>query len=779
MGRLRLPRAVLSILSYAGRDELDANLTPANEASRMSNLHIARGRPLPLGATRTAEGVNFALHCRHGTAVTLVITPLAQDHPLTELVLDPRSHRTGDHWHLLVQGLPDSFRFGWRVNGPTGTRHRYDPKLILLDPAATMLSDGADWGATCESDPLRTGRRSVFHRLTRYDWQDDAPPLRQMEDSIIYELHVRGFTWHPSAGVSAPGTFRGLIEKIPYLKWLGVTAVELLPIHEFDECDCPFTNPKTGEPLQNFWGYNSIAFAAPKAAYAASGHEYGQLHEFRDLVRALHQAGIEIILDVVFNHTGEGNEQGRTYSFRGLDNELYYMLGPNGEYLNFSGCGNTMNCNHPVVRELLMTCLRYWVGDMHVDGFRFDLASILGRSATGEVLVEPPTIETIAEDGVLADTKLIAEPWDAGGLYQVGHFPFGRRWSEWNGRYRDDVRRFWRGDAGCAGALASRICGSADLYQWNGRLPRHSINFITCHDGFTLADLVSYNHKHNEANGENNLDGSNDNHSWNCGIEGPSTKPQVLELRQRQAKNLIATLLLSQGVPMLLAGDEFLRTQQGNNNAWCQDNELSWVDWRFAEENADFLRFVREMIQLRKRHPVFRRRRFFQGKIKQTLDGGSRPAVGPEAFPAAGPVRPQEAGVPKIAGKYFSSHAWPEPPLPDHPADIIWHGPQPGKPDFGYFSKILAFSLDGRYTGRELELDFVPDRDFYVAMNAWRESIAFRIPYAPTRRPWRRIVDTALHSPRDIVAEADAPPITEGQQYLVAPHSLIILMSVE
>jgi glycogen operon protein len=348
---------------------------------------------------------------------------------------------------------------------------------------------------------------------------------------------------------------------------LGVTAVELLPVHEFDEWDCPFSNPRTGERLKNFWGYNSIAFAAPKAAYASTGREHGQVAEFRDMVRAFHAAGIEVILDVVFNHTGEGDDRGRTYSFRGLDNELYYLLGPDGRYLNFSGCGNTVNCNHPVVRDLIMTCLRFWVAEMHVDGLRFDLASVFGRDRYGNVLVEPPIVEAIAEDGVLAHTKLIAEPWDAGGLYQVGRFPYGARWSEWNGRYRDDVRRFWRGDPGMAGALATRLCGSADLYEASGRLPRHSLNFITCHDGFTLADLVSYNGKHNEANGEGNRDGMDDNLSWNCGAEGPTDDTGVLNLRRRQAKNLLATLLLSQGVPMLLAGDEFLRTQGGNNNA--------------------------------------------------------------------------------------------------------------------------------------------------------------------------------------------------------------------
>jgi glycogen operon protein len=690
----------------------------------MSSLRIARGRSLPLGAAAVASGVNFALLCRHGTSVALVLYPIDGTTPLAEVTLHPRRNRTGDHWHVLVSGLPTAFRYGWRVDGPTGPMHRFDPDIVLLDPAATALADGAVWGQFVEPDPHRSVRRSVFFRRP-YNWQEDVPPLTPLEDSIIYELHVRGFTCHPSSGVAKPGTFAGLVEKIPYLQALGVTAIELLPIHEFDENDCPFTNPSTGERLRNFWGYNSIAFAAPKAAYAASGREHGQLHEFRDTVRAFHAAGIEVILDVVYNHTAEGDDRGRTYSFRGLDNDLYYLLGPKGQYLNFSGCGNTVNCNHPVVRNLLLTCLRYWVADMHVDGLRFDLASVFGRDYEGNVLVEPPIVEEIAEDSVLRDTKLIAEPWDAAGLYQVGRFPYGRRWSEWNSRYRDDVRRFWRGDAGSVGALASRLCGSADLYEPSGRLPRHSVNFITCHDGFTLWDLVSYDRKHNEANGEANRDGLDENVSWNCGVEGPTDDPKILDLRQRQAKNFMATLLLSQGVPMFMAGDEFLRTQGGNNNAWCQDNAVSWIDWGLADRNADFLRFVRAMIALRKRHSALRRTHFFQG-------GG---------------------------------------PVDDRRPDIIWHGVEPGAPDFSSQSLTLAFALDGSMAGRE------PDRDFFVACNAWREALAFRIPGSPSSRPWRRVVDTALASPLDIVASEAGLPVPANAQYAVAAHSLVVLIS--
>jgi isoamylase len=736
----------------------------------MTTIRTFRGRPHPLGVSAAVEGLNFALLCRHGISIWLIIYPLddGDANPITEIQLHPRYNRTGDHWHIHITGLPTGFRYGWRVDGPSGDGHRYDPTRVLLDPAATMLSDGGGWGGTCETDPQRTGRRSVFYRGPRYEWGDDSPPLVPLEDTIVYEMHVRGFTCHPSSGVSKPGTFAGMAEKIPYLQWLGVTAVELLPIHEFDECDCPFTNPKTADRNVNFWGYNTVSFAAPKAAYAASRGTHGQLREFRDMIKAFHAAGIEVWLDVVFNHTGEGDDRGRTYSFRGLDNALYYLMSPDGRYLNFSGCGNTLNCNHPVVRNLILTCLRFWVGDMHIDGLRFDLASILGRDQRGNVLIEPPVIEMIAEDGILADTKLIAEPWDAAGLYQVGGFPFGRRWSEWNGRYRDDVRKFWRGDRDTIANLGTRICGSADLYEWNNRLPRHSVNYITCHDGFTLNDLVSYNKKHNEANGENNKDGWDDNHSWNCGAEGETDDIEILGLRRRQAKNLMATLLLSQGVPMLLAGDEFLRTQKGNNNAWCQDNEISWVDWTLKEKNADFLRFTREMIQLRKRHACLRRKRFLRGEFLKRRTAASSELI---AFPVTGPVRPSEAGLPD----HIADHI--ELPKLEGLADIVWHGKEPRKPDWTTTSLVIAFSLDGRFNGREIDPDYAIDADFYVAINGSQEPVPFRIPPSPTKRKWRRVVDTALASPLDIVAEEEGPHVADGSRYIVAPLSLIVIIT--
>ncbi len=697
--------------------------TPATIEFRTS-----RGHPLPLGSSPRDDGANFVLLCRHGSLVSLMIFPESGGSvPLEEIPLDPKKNRTGDHWHIRVHDLPNTFCYGWKVDGPIGAKHRFNAGRVLLDPAATMISHGATWAGSCEVDPERTNRRSLFHRTPEYDWADDAPPLTPQEDSIIYELHVRGFTCDSSSMVAKPGTFAGLVEKIPYLKWLGVTAVELLPIHEFDECDCPFTDPNTGEKLVNFWGYNSISFAAPKAAYAATASTHGQIREFRDFIKSFHRAGIEVILDVVFNHTGEGDDRGRTFHFRGLDNDLYYLMGEDGKYLNYSGCGNTVNCNHPVVRDLLMNCLRYWCGHMHVDGFRFDLASILGRDRKGNVMMEPPVIESISEDGVLANTKLIAEPWDLS-AYQVGSFPFGKRWSEWNGRYRDDIRRFWRGDQGMTSALATRLCGSSDLYQWNGRQPWNSVNFITCHDGFTLYDLISYNAKHNYANGEQNRDGSNDNFSWNCGVEGETELETVRSLRQRQARNLMTTLMLSQGVPMITAGDEFLRTQQGNNNAWCQDNALSWVDWHLAEKNRDFLRFVRELIWLRRRHPVLRRSGFFQGDVH---DGTGR-------------------------------------------QDVQWHGFIPEHPDFGKLSRFLACTLDGRLHDRGTG----PDSDFYIAINGNHLPATVCIPASPSGQPWQQLIDTAAEAPLDFIEEGTGATVEDGEVIEMVPYSVTVLIAM-
>jgi len=680
-------------------------------------LFVSRGSPLPAGAVVTPTGINFVLICRHGTAVWLILSEPCDSEIHAEIRLDPLLNRTGDHWHVRVDNLPAKFCYGYRVDGPRDNGHRYDPRIILHDPYSRALSCGRPWGST----------DSVARRSLMTESMAERPRtvmLRTpLEDTIIYEVHVRGYTIDPSSGVRYPGTYAGLAEKVDELKQLGITAVELLPIDEFDENDCRFVNPLTGERLRNFWGYNPIAFCAPKAAYSNDPERFAPWHELCSMVDAFHEAGIEVYLDVVFNHTAEAGDDGPTYSFRGVDNSLFYMLDEQGGYLNFSGCGNTVSSNHPVVRDYLLECLRNWVAEAEIDGFRFDLASVLGRDRFGNVLVEPPVINRISEDSLLRDTKLIAEPWDAAGLYQVGQFPGEGRWSDWNGRYRDDVRRFWRGDPDMTSALATRLCGSDDLFDDRG--PLHSINFICCHDGFTLYDLVSYNGKHNEANGEGNRDGTDANWSWNCGVEGATGLPDVLAIRSRQVRNLIATLMVSQGVPMILAGDEFLRTQHGNNNAWCQDNLLGWVDWSLREQNAGFLRFVQMLIVLRKAHPVLRRRTFFTG-----ARGGQ-------------------------------------------PPEIVWHGIEPAQPDFAAHSHSLAFALDGRRSDRP---DLV-DRDIYVAMNAFTEPLDFKIPSAPTGRPWRRVVDTALASPEDIVAEDKGPRIPVLQVYRVQSHAMIILVS--
>jgi glycogen operon protein len=684
---------------------------------RDRTLIVGRGSPLPLGAHVVPNGVNFSLICRHGTAVWLVLSEPCDAKVLTEIPLDESYNRTGDHWHIRVDGLPEEFCYGYRVAGPMDHQHRFDARNILLDPYSRAISCGRPWGTL--GDPPR---RSLLNESIA-ERDGVINPHIPLEDTIIYELHVRGYTIDPSSGVRHPGTFGGLVEKLDYLKWLGITAVELLPVDEFDENDCSFVNPLTGERLKNYWGYNPISFGTPKAAYAQEPERSEPWVEFCDMVGAFHRRGIEVILDIVFNHTAEGGEDGPTYSFRGLDNSLYYILDERGRYLNFSGCGNTFNSDHTVVRNYLLSRLRNWVAGAGVDGFRFDLASVFGRDRRGKLLVNPPAVNRISEDSLLHGTKLIAEPWDAAGLYQVGTFPGGARWSDWNGRFRDDVRRFWRGERGMTSALATRICGSDDLYA--GRGPLHSINFLCCHDGFTLNDLVSYNEKHNEANGENNRDGNNANWSWNCGVEGPTEDPAIIPVRERQARNLMATLLVSQGVPMILGGDEFLRTQNGNNNAWCQDNKTSWVDWSFKDQNAGFLRFVRSMIALRRAHPVLRRKTFFTANAA--------------------------AGQP----------------------EILWHGLRPGQPDFSGTSCTLAFALDGRLSGRE----GTTDCDIFVAMNGGFASQDFEIPHSPTGRPWRRVVDTALPSPEDYLESDQCPRIAFSQVYRLLEHSMIILLS--
>ncbi len=673
--------------------------------------------PLPLGATPLRDGINFAIFSRHATWVSLVLFEPGGDQPVFEIALDPRFNRTGDIWHAFVKGLDPGIHYSYRMDRiPIGDprMNRYNRSVLLLEPHSKATSGHSNWA---EEAAGPTSRRSIVVEHS-FDWGDDQPLNTPLADTVIYEMHVRGFTRDSSSGVAQPGTFAGLIEKIPYLTELGVTAVELLPAHEFDELDTDRVNPFTGERLVNYWGYQPISFFAPKAAYAAAKQDGAQIREFQELARRLHAAGIEVILDVVFNHTAEGNEKGRTLSFRGIDNTVYYMLDPQtGAYLNYSGCGNTLNCNHPVVRDLIVECLRYWVIEMHVDGFRFDLASILGRGQDGAVLENPPLLESLARDPVLANTKLIAEAWDAAGLYQVGTFPAWSRWAEWNGRFRDDVRRFVRGEPGMVSALATRLVGSPDLYQTSRREPYHSINFVTCHDGFTLADLVSYDHKHNEMNGESNTDGVDDNLSWNCGAEGPTDSPEIRRLRERQVRNLATILLLADGVPMLLSGDELGRTQQGNNNAYCHDNGISWIDWTLRFANADLLRFFRLLIAFRRRDPLLRATSF------------------------AG-----ETGQQRI---------------------VEWHGVRLWQPDWSQESRSLAMHL-----ASPAEAD--KEQHIYFIANAHWEAHEFELPAGIQ---WRRFIDTMYAGPGEIT-ELGAEILLQAQgRYVVGPRSTVVLVS--
>ena len=681
---------------------------------------VQRGHPLPLGATVQRTGVNFAVFSRHATACWLLLFEPGNQIPIATVFLDPHANRTGEVWHILIEGLDAgalyAFRFDMEPN-PNPQVNRFDPALQLLDPYAGVLSGGAKWGTyKGKSMPLRHSVVLESH----FDWGQDQPLNIPLVDSIIYEAHVRSFTRDPSSGVANPGTFAGLIEKIPYFKSLGVTAIELLPVNEFEEGDTDRVNPFTGEVLLNLWGYQPTAFFAPNTAYSSKLGDGEQVREFRELVKAMHAVGIEVILDMVFNHTAENDSTGPTWSFRGIDNATYYIIDPyTGKYLNYSGCGNTVNANNPVVRDFIVDCQRYWVTEMHVDGFRFDLASILGRGQDGSVLKNPPLLESLAYDPVLANTKLIAEAWDAAGLYQVGTFPSWGRWAEWNGVFRDDIRRFVKSDANMTSALATRLLGSPDLYETSAREPYHSINYVTCHDGFTLNDLVSYNEKHNLSNGENNQDGTNANWSWNCGVEGPTTDPEVNALRSRQQKNFAAILLFAHGVPMILAGDEMGRTQQGNNNAYCQDNGISWVNWNLAKENADLVRFFQLMIAFRKRCPMLRRNTF-------ALDGST------------------------------GFH-------------VTWHGTKRMSADWSPESRSLAMQWTQTHP------DSSRDDLHFIAHAHW-EDRTFELPDIGKRK-WFRLVDTALPSPQDIAEPGKEYTLSSQDSYPMKGRSVAIFVA--
>ncbi|URD52581.1 glycogen debranching protein GlgX [Chroococcidiopsis sp. CCNUC1] len=679
----------------------------------------------PLGATPNSEGVNFAIFSEHATSVELLLFENHDDlEPAQIIQLDPRINKTFHFWHVYVRGLKSCTYYAYRVSGSQDIQagHRFNENKVLLDPYAkgntNTLWNRVD--AIGTKDNIATSMRSVVVDISDYDWEGDRPLNRPMSETIVYELHVAGFTKSPSSGCQHCGTFSGIVEKIPYLKELGITAVELMPIFDFDEKN--IFREVDGKPLRDYWGYNPHSYFAPEGSYCTSPEIGSQIREFRDLVKALHKAGIEVILDVVFNHTDEGNHDGPTINFKGLDNSIYYHLVPFNKYyyMDYSGCGNTVNCNHPMVEKLIVDCLEFWVKEMHVDGFRFDEGSILARGQDGVPLIHPPVIWHIETSEILADTKIIAEAWDAAGLYQIGYFP-GYRWAEWNGRYRDDIRRFVKGDSGLAGSAAWRIAGSADLYQASGHLPINSVNFITCHDGFTLSDLVSYNDKHNEANGEGNRDGINDNLSWNCGVEGETEDREIDALRRRQIKNFAAILLLSQGVPMIVAGDEVRRTQQGNNNAYCQDSEISWFDWSLVEKNADIFRFFKLAIEFRKCYcqSALRRSQFFSGDVN-------------------------ERGL----------------------ADMSWHGTKLFNPGwYDPHSRVLALTLGG----------FEGEADIHIMFNMYWDALEFETPLIQGRN-WYKVIDTAEPSPMDIM-ESGKEILVSGNVCPVKERSVVVLIS--
>ncbi|MBP1157316.1 MULTISPECIES: glycogen debranching protein GlgX [unclassified Paenibacillus] len=690
----------------------------------VGSLSVYAGRPHPLGATPDQNGVNFSLFSSHATSVELLLFEGPQSvEPFLTVPFYPIENKTFHFWHLYIKGAKPGMYYAYRVDGPFDPKQgqRFNKNKVLIDPYAkgnsNVLWNRVD--ACTPEDNLTTSMRSAIIDVADYDWEGDKPINRPMSETVIYEMHPGGFTKSPTSEVDHPGSFRGIIEKIPYLKDLGITAVELMPVFEFDDKEVLRMSPENGEILMNYWGYSTVSYFAPHRAYCVDSEATEHINEFRDMVKALHKAGIEVILDVVFNHTNEGNHMGPTLNFKGLDNSTYYYLSENKEfYMDYSGCGNTVNCNHPIVEKMIVECLEFWVQEMHVDGFRFDEGSIMTRGEDGRPMVHPPVVWHIELSETLSDTKIIAEAWDAAGLYQIGHFP-GYRWAEWNGRFRDDIRRFAKGDPGIVGEAASRIAGSADIYQSSGHLPINSINFITCHDGFTLNDLVSYNGKHNEANGEWNQDGINDNLSWNCGYEGETNDREIEGLRNRQVKNMASFLLLSQGVPMILAGDEIRRTQHGNNNAYCQDNEISWFDWRLTEKNQDIYRFFKEMIAFRKRHPVLHRRRFFNGELN---DRGLQ--------------------------------------------DMMWHGCKLFSPGWNDpESRVLSFTLGG----------LNHDTDIHVILNMDYRDLDFELP-SISNRSWYRVADTSLAAPQDIVSDGQEVQFN-GSVYPAAGRSVAVFMS--
>lgn len=685
--------------------------------------NIGKGQAFPIGATVQQNGVNFSIYTKHSTAFELLLFdgPDAIK-PSDIIVLDKKQHRTEYYWHIFVEGLRAGQIYAFRVHGPfqPDRGYRFNPQKVLLDPYGKLVVFPKRYKRNLAIEPgdnVSSAMKSVVVDTSTYNWEGDRHPRHPFSKTIIYELHLKGFTKHPSSGIkeNKRGTYAGLLEKIPYLKNLGVTTVELLPVFQFDEQDAP-------EGKINYWGYSPVSFFAPHRAYSSRKDIMGPLDEFRDMVKALHKADIEVILDVVYNHTSEGNQDGPTFSFEGVENKVYYILeAATQAYSDYSGCGNTINANHSVVRRMIMDSLSFWVSEMHVDGFRFDLASILSRDEFGNPLKNPPTLWEIESNPSLTGTKLIAEAWDAAGLYQVGSF-IGDKWKEWNGKFRDDVRSFIRGDEGSISNFASRILASPDIYGHKQQQAETSINFVTCHDGFTLNDLVSYNEKHNEANGENNCDGENNNLSWNCGVEGPTNNPAINKLREQQIKNFLMVTLLSYGTPMFLMGDELGRTQLGNNNAYCQDNEISWFDWGLLEKNASLHRFISMLIGFR---------------INRDLN----------------------ENYPNLSLMEFLMEE----------KHIEWHGIHLGQPDWSSTSHSLAATVRTKKN----------DSVLYLSYNAYSEDLNFEIPDPRdlNKKNWFRIIDTSLPSPEDIVLLEDAIKV-EGKCYKTKARSAVLLMGL-
>lgn len=678
---------------------------------------------LPYGAILHERGVRFVVFSRSATAMRLLLYKNVDDREPSEIIdFDRETDRWGDIWSIFIPGLSAGQLYHFQAEGPYNPDEGmlFDGRARLIDPYAKAL---AGTFQSADDGIIRPPKCVVVDES--FNWEGDRHLKRDLSESIIYEMHVKGFTAHESSGVEHPGTYRGVIEKIPYLKSLGVTAVELMPIHEF-----PIMDMMTGKtPTRgNYWGYDSMAFFAPHRGYAASKTPGGQVREFKEMVKALHQAGIEVILDVVYNHTCEGNEKGPILSFKGLENQVYYMLANGGrEYKNYSGCGNTVNGNHPIVREMIFNSLRHWVHNYHVDGFRFDLASILSRDRQGNLVANPPLVEAIAEDPMLADTKIIAEAWDAAGAYQVGSFA-NLRWAEWNGRYRDDIRSFWKGEPHKLGALATRLAGSSDLYQAGGRQPYHSINFITSHDGFPMNDLVSYNHKHNEANGEGNRDGDNHNLSYNYGVEGPTKRTSIEKLRRQQIKNMFCTLLMSQGVPMILMGDEVRRTQHGNNNAYCQDNEISWLDWSLVKKNDEMRRFVRALVAFRRDQPTVRQKHFLGG------------------FPTG------------RRGLY----------------DVNWYNNLGTAVDWDSGDSMLTCLFAAPHKENDPESI---GRDVLLLMNGSASPQQFILPPVAKGTSWRMFVDTAATSPSDVYPDLNGPRPPAAGKFVMPERSVRIYVA--